>query len=291
MLAKIASLHVAHAWIPSSASKVSIQSAPTLLSRTYSSSTSTALFSSRNNHVNGNSRQSPSPQRRRQMLARNGPHFVLDSWSGNIEFGATANLVTRLDVPYDDSASVAEWLADERALALSIWDPSLVQERGNSVYRLQLMTLKFVTLQLAPWVDVYMKTVYEDSPSSGSQQPVFTLQSVAFDPNVQIIPGKTISAESLGIVIEVVGELRPSPQGVQGGIAFQTTGKLPVPLRILPASALRAAADTINNTIVKFAVRNFQAGAQKKYREYVRQKQQQLKQQEASAAPTQPSSF
>jgi len=192
--------------------------------------------------------------------------------------------VTRLDAPITAAAnvnheqSIDEWLRDERGLALSIWDPKLIKEMDNNVFRLEVMTLQFVTLQLAPWVDIQMKTVLDEK----QQQPVFTLQSVSFDPNVQLLPGMRINAEALGIVIEVAGQMRRSGQGVTGTIAFQTTGKLPPPLRILPEPALKAASDTINQTVVKFAIRSFQNGAKKNYKEFLAA-QQAMQQQAANA--------
>ena len=241
-------------------------------------------------HASSPATQRPVSEARRQtLLSRKGSHFKLDRFSGTIEFGAAANLVTQLDVPVarvttestdniDFERSIDDWLQDERSLAMSIWDPKLTKEMGNNVYRLQVMSLQFVTLQLAPWVDVQMKTVLSrnnrtDNNNQQIQQqhhePVFTLQSVAFDPNVQVLPGLRISADALGIVIEVAGQMRRSGSGVTGTIAFQTTGKLPPPLRVLPEPALKAASDAINGTIVKFAVRSFQSGAQKNYKEFL----------------------
>jgi len=211
--------------------------------------------------------------RRQILLSREGSHFKLDRFSGSIEFGATANLVTQLDVPLvmaanedvDHDALVSEWLQDERGMALSIWDPALTKDLGSNMYRLQIMKLQFVTLQLAPWVDVQMKTVM----TKNDNKPLFTLQSISFDPNVQILPGMRINAESLGIVIEVAGQMRPSQSGVTGTIAFQTSGQLPPPLRVLPEAALKKASDTINQTIVNFAVRSFQKGAKKNYKDFL----------------------
>jgi Protein of unknown function (DUF1997) len=220
---------------------------------------STALLSSQRG-------QDSTSFRRHELLSRNGPFFRLDRTAGKIEFGATANLVTRLGSDADTD-SVFSWLRDESSLALSIWDPSLISDIGNSLYRLQVMKLQFVTLELAPWVDVEMKTVAD---ANGS--PVFKVQSVRFDPNISLLPGMRISAEALGIVIEVSGELKPTSdgQGVTGGIAFQTTGQLPLPMRLLPEPVLRVASDSINQTIVDFAIRSFQQGATSNFREFRR---------------------
>lgn len=227
--------------------------------------------------------------RRAVLLARHGPHFAFDRFTGAIEFGATAQLVTRLDAGLggdsndndDDAtrASIAAWLADERGLAVSIWDPALITELGHNVYRLQIMPLQFVTLRLAPWVDVEMKTVYRsgneqppDTPPQQQQnQPDFVLQSVAFDPNLELLPGVRLNADALGIVIEVAGLLRPSAdgRGVTGGIAFQTTGNLPPPMRLLPDQVLKATSDSINNTVVNFAIQSFQQGAKANFKEFL----------------------
>jgi hypothetical protein len=221
--------------------------------------------------------QGVTESRRKILLSRSGPYFRLDRLSGQIEFGATASLVTQLEDTEPAADVIATWLRDERNLALSIWDPKLIQEKGNSVYRLQIMTLQFVTLQLAPWVDVQMKTMTTTPNSAASkthtqpqQIPIFRLQSVDFDPNVQLLPGLRISAETLGIVIHVAGELQPTPngKGVSGSIAFSTSGQLPLPLRILPEAVLQAASDRVNDTIVQFATRSFKGGARANYSKF-----------------------
>jgi hypothetical protein len=206
--------------------------------------------------------------RRQELLSRNGPHFRLDRFRGKVEFGATAKLVTELGSGANNE-SISTWLRDERGLAQSIWDPSLIKDLGNSIYRLQVMKLQFVTLQLAPWVDVEMSTIQGIDDS-----PVFVLQSVGFDPNIEVLPGMRVSADALGILIEVSGELRASPdgRGVAGGVAFQTSGELPPPMRVLPEAALKAASDAINQTIVRFAVQSFQKGATANFKAFLRSK-------------------
>jgi len=187
----------------------------------------------------------------------------MDRFAGKVEFGSTANLVTQLSqTPNQDL--IAGWLSDERRVALSIWDPKLVSEKGNAIFQLQVMQLQFVTITLAPTVDVKMWT------SQRNNLPVFSLQSIAFDPNLQILPGVGVKADSLGIVIEVVGDLRPTEdgKGVMGKIAFQSGGELPPPMRLLPEPALKAATDTICDTVTKFAIQSFQQGAIAKYQEY-----------------------
>lgn len=195
-----------------------------------------------------------------RLLNSHGPFFELNRMGGSVEFGATAKLTTRLS----DSTPelISEWLEDGRGLALSIWDP--VEDLGGDKYRLKVMKLQFVTLQLAPSVDVEMKTV----------NGVFKVKSVDFDPNIQVLPGMRIKADALGIVINVVGELKPSQGGVSGRIAFGVEGKLPPPLRLLPPPALKAASDSINQTIVNFAVASFEKGATANFRKFLQQKQQ-----------------
>ena len=203
--------------------------------------------------------------RRKELLSRNGPYFRLDRLEGGVEFGSTAKLVTKLtDEP--NLEGISEWLSDGRGMALSIWDEDLISELGDALYRLQLMKLQFVTIQLSPSVDVEMWTQRRKEDGS----PLFMLQSVDFDPNIELLPGVGLSASSLGIQIEVVGQLRPSKdgKGVTGGISFATRGNLPPPMRLLPEPALKAASDTINDTIVQFAIKSFQAGAIQKYEEF-----------------------
>lgn len=204
--------------------------------------------------------------RRSELLARKGPFFKLNRFQGAVEFGSSAKLVTNLD-PQPNRAGISEWLSDGRGLALSIWDEKMMKDLGNSLYRLQTMKLQFVTIQLAPSVDVQMWT----SPDPTTGEPVFSLQSVDFDPNIQLLPGVGLKASTLGIQIDVVGELRSSPdgRGVTGSISFATTGNLPPPLRVLPEGPLKMASDAINDTVVSFAVDSFQKGAIRKYREFL----------------------
>lgn len=203
--------------------------------------------------------------RRKELLDRSGPYFKFDRFQGSVEFGSTAKLVTKLDNEFNPNG-IAEWLSDGRGLALSIWDESMMKDLGNSIYRLQTMKLQFVTIKLAPSVDVQMWS--QTDPNTG--EPVFSLQSVDFDPNIQLLPGVGVSTSSLGLQIDVAGELRPSKdgKGVTGSISFATTGKLPPPMRMLPESPLRMASNSINDKVVTFAVNSFQKGAIRKYKEF-----------------------
>lgn len=224
--------------------------------------------------------QTPEQKARRQeLLRRDGPYFALDKLSGQIEFGAATKLVTDLSSnPSVDKASIEEWLGDNdgRGLALSIWDENLMTVLPNSVYRLQVMPIQFVTLELQPSVDLQMWTQPAGKNRAGRElPPIFKLNSVAFETNLRLLPGLgIISSEALGIFIEVAGDLRPSEdgKGVTGTISFQTKGFLPPPLRLLPQSALKLAADAINESIVGLAVGSFEKGAMEKYDEYMRER-------------------
>ena len=68
----------------------------------------------------------PVDQRRKVLLGRKGPYFELTRTNGNVEFGATANLVTELGSTRR-ADEINEWLQDERSLALSIWDENLME--------------------------------------------------------------------------------------------------------------------------------------------------------------------
>jgi hypothetical protein len=228
-------------------------------SRLVNKATSTSLHDIANN------------ARRRELLGRNGPYFKLDRFRGAVEFGSSAKLVTKLDAnPNPDG--IKEWLSDGRGLALSIWDEDLMEDLGDSIYRLQVMKLQFVTIQLAPRVDVKMST-----QPDAKGDPVFSLQSVSFDPNIQLFPGVGVSASALGVQIEVSGELRPSKDGtgVSGAISFATKGTLPPPMRLIPEPVFKAASDAINESIVKLAVQSFEKGATQKYLQYRQQQQRQ----------------
>lgn len=231
-------------------------------------------------HAAPNIQQTPQQKsRRKELLQRDGPYFSLSKRSGKIEFGAATKLVTDLSGnPNVDKASIEQWLGDNdgKGLALSIWDEKLMTVLPDSVYRLQTMPLKFVTLELQPSVDLQMYTQAAGKNRAGRQlPPIFKLNSVAFETNLRLLPGLgIISSEALGIVIEVAGDLRPSEdgKGLTGKICFQTKGVLPTPLRILPSRALELAANTINDTIVNFAVKSFENGAIKKYDEFMRER-------------------
>eukprot|EP00550_Attheya_septentrionalis_P006017 CAMPEP_0198293822 /NCGR_PEP_ID=MMETSP1449-20131203/18999_1 /TAXON_ID=420275 /ORGANISM="Attheya septentrionalis, Strain CCMP2084" /LENGTH=299 /DNA_ID=CAMNT_0043993555 /DNA_START=122 /DNA_END=1021 /DNA_ORIENTATION=- len=221
---------------------------------------------------------------REAILNRDGEYFRLDRMRGKVEFGRTVNLVTNFNKDASNQESIATWLEDERRVATSIWDPKLMTELGDSMYQLQLMTLKFVTIQLSPSVDVQMWIDVEEQQTKGNGNgsgvlslPAFKLQSVSFDPNVQIFPGIGLTAEQLGIQISVVGELRPSAdgRGVTGQIGFVSGGDLPPPLRLAPEGLLKTASRTISKTVADFAVRSFQDGASAKYREFMLQQQNQ----------------
>ena len=181
-----------------------------------------------------------------------------------VEFGSTANLVTQL-VTTPALDDISAWLSDERRVATSIWDPNLITERGNSMYTLQVMQLQFVTMTLAPTVDVKMWT-----SSFDMSLPLFELQSLSYNPNLQLLPGVGVNTDSLGIVIDVVGNLTPTEDGmgVVGKIAFESSGELPPPMRILPEPVLKGASDAICDTVTKFAIQSFQQGAIANYKEF-----------------------
>lgn len=207
-------------------------------------------------------------ERRKELMSRDELYFNIDTSKNSIEFGASVDLVTNLEETGDMEA-IEEWLRDGRTLALSIWDD--IEELSENLYKLRIMKLQFVTLQLQPTVDVQMKTVTARSVKDPQREfPLFRLQSVDFDPHLEVLPGMKIAAESLGIVIHVVGDLRPTQdgRGVTGKVSFATTGKLPPALAILPQGVLRTAANSINKTIISFASKSFENGAKARYEQF-----------------------
>lgn len=209
------------------------------------------------------------------ILERKGEYFDFDRFKGKVEFGTTADLITALPSPsiegISSSSMIAKWIQDERRVALSIWDPNLIKELGKSKYRLQLMTLQFVTITLTPTVDVDMWTEDIDS------KPVFYIESGAFDPNVQLLPG--VSINSLDIQIKVVGTMQVSPdgKGLTGKIGFVSSGYLPPPLRLVPDSVMRKATEYINSTVKRFAIKSFQKGAVLEYRKFLRSEEMKMR--------------
>jgi hypothetical protein len=217
-------------------------------------------------------RKSWTERERCTVLDRNGEYFSLDRFTGKIQFGSSSSIRTPLD---DASLPLVEkWLGNDKAIAMSIWDEKLIQEIEPQVYRLKLMTLMFVTIQLSPHVDVRMWTDANNSNNNtGGSKVIFKLESVGFDPNIQILPGIGVSADQLGILIDVVGELYPSKDGrsVEGKIGFVTSGELPPPMRLLPEQALKGSLSTINKTITNFAVKSFKDGARRKFAQFLRE--------------------
>lgn len=210
-----------------------------------------------------------------KILKREGRHFVLDRFKGKVEFGTTADLITSFPSPsantgISSASMIAKWLKDEKRVALSIWDPKLIKEIGTSKYRLQMMKLQFVTLELAPTVDVDMWT--EGSP----ENPIFYLESGDFNPNVRA-PG--ISITSLDIQIKVVGTMEVSSdgKGVTGKLGFVSSGILPPPLRLLPEIAVQKATELINDTVKQFAITSFQKGAVLEYRKFLRSEEMNMR--------------
>ena len=208
---------------------------------------------------------------RNAILERNGEYFKLDRFSGKIQFGSSSSIRTPLENA--DLSLIEQWLSNDKSIAMSIWDEKLIKEIDSQVYRLKLMTLMFVTIQLSPHVDVRMWTDTDNKNSSGSKI-IFKLESVGFDPNIRLLPGVGVSAESLGILIDVVGELYPSRDGrsVEGKIGFVTSGELPPPMRVLPEQALKGSLSTINRTITNFAVKSFKDGARRKFAQFLKEK-------------------
>jgi hypothetical protein len=211
-------------------------------------------------------------QTRDTILGRDGEHFTLDRIDGKVEFGSTVDLVTpfRTDGLEPNAESVGLWLSDSRRVAGGLWDEDLLTDLGQCTYRLGLMPLKFVTIELAPTVDVKMWTEGTAVTGAADAMPTFRLHSIGFEPNVTLLPGVGLDAKSLGIEIEVCGELRPTAdgKGCEGAIGFVSRGKLPPALRVLPNSVISAAGATISKTVKDFAVTNFQAGAVKQYRAF-----------------------
>lgn len=212
-----------------------------------------------------------SEERREELLQRNGPFFQLNKLNGQVEFGSTAELTTQLnDIGGIESWNmVANWLKDSDSIAMSIWDPKNIIRLDNSIYRLLVMKLQFIIFSVQPTVDMKMKTEYYNNDIN---KPIFIIQSIQFNPNVQLLPGTLpMNIDSLGITIEVVGRLVPSKngKGVTGCISFATCGILPKILQILPNNILRIATDTINETIVQFAIKSFESGAIDKYQQFI----------------------
>lgn len=208
-----------------------------------------------------------SPPSSTRTKRNDGNHFELDKFAGTIAFGYATDLVTTLpDAPNPES--IARWLSDARRVAPAVWDKDMIDVlKTPRTYRLKLETIRFVTITLSPEVDVLMW-----NGSEKNENDVFLIESVSFDPKLKLLPGVGISARSLGIKIDVAGELRVSPdgKGLTGKIGFVTSGILPPPMRILPSRTLSSAAGLINKQIGDFAVRSFRTGARREFANFKR---------------------
>ena len=78
-----------------------------------------------------------------------------------ISFGATVKLSTTL--PTSNRSETESWLRDLNSVAGAIWDPTKVTRlpdgaNGVPCFRLGLISLRFVTIELRPTVDVELVT-------------------------------------------------------------------------------------------------------------------------------------
>jgi len=225
-------------------------------------------------------RSSAFDEKRKNILNRKGNRFYLDKVKNIIEFGLSAELVTNL-TPQAPRRFIEKFVQDEDRIASSLWDSKLRKKIGKQTYRLQLRPLKFVTLQLEPSVDMVMwveeknvqTTVTTSKNINNDTTPVFYLQSIGFDPNLQLLPGVGFNSESLNINIETCGSMQVSRNGsgLEGKIGFVTSGKLPVPLLLLPESVLKSAADLLSNTVKVFIIQTFEKSVIKEYQNFYRE--------------------
>lgn len=222
------------------------------------------LGASRRRQRNNNGRNYES------LLDKNpdGDIFKLNPFSGRIEFGNAGSAAIKLD--NGDEESITRWLKDVKQVALSIWDTDMIKELGNDVFQLDLMTLQLVTIQLKPSVDVKMWTEEIDTVDGG-KRTVFKLQSVGFDPNIQVLPFVGVPDDALKLEVEVAGELYVDKdgKGLSGRIGFISTGNLPPPMRMVPEPVLRAAITTINRTVSAFAILGFERGVTQNFSKYL----------------------
>mmetsp|Transcript_25011 Transcript_25011/g.51996 ORF Transcript_25011/g.51996 Transcript_25011/m.51996 type:complete len:295 (-) Transcript_25011:134-1018(-) len=221
--------------------------------------------------------------RRKELFSKKEAFFSLNRRTGRIEFGAPVPLETS-NLPTTTSSSsdlISSWIRDSDAFGMSMWQESHLTKLEQDVFRLGLLTLQFVNLKFEPWVDVRVKTVKD---SKGS--PVFTLQSIGYNPNpkeISFIPGMPASltlddvVKNLDIGVEVVGQIRGTSNGARGRMVYVVTGKLPSALLLFPDPLLRGAGDTISKEVVEFAQKSFRTGTSAKFPEYQKKYEEQQK--------------
>jgi hypothetical protein len=84
-----------------------------------------------------------------------------------------------------------------------IWDPTKILPLGNDTCRLSVVKLEFIIFTVQPTVDMFMRTEYANNDI---EKPIFMIESIKFDPNVQILPSpfnmnnnnNNINVQSLG---------------------------------------------------------------------------------------------
>jgi len=207
-------------------------------------------------------------QLRKSIFSNKGEYFSMSD--GKVVFGSSSTM--QMTFRGSTTKDVEGWLTSDKAsVCKAIWDPSLMKDIGDNIYQLSLMQLQFVTIQFAPIVKIRIWTSRMKSPNGKDPYVLFQIQSIECDPNIQLLPNLKINAESLGIQVDVVGEMKAAPDGsgaLVGRIGFQTSGKLTPALMLIPEPILKNTANTINKTILNFALDSFQKGAKEEYNKY-----------------------
>ena len=99
------------------------------------------------------SAKSKDPAFRKEILTGSSSYMKVSDSS--VSFGATVKLSTAL--PTSGKAETEAWLRDLDSVAAAIWDPTKVKRLPNA-WRLSLISLRFVKIELLPTVDVELLT-------------------------------------------------------------------------------------------------------------------------------------
>jgi len=203
-----------------------------------------------------------------ELLKSRGYYFDLSDDKRTIAFGETVNL--RAQLPCGKTGELDNFIRDPIRVASVIWSADKMEKvdsgAASVVYRLQLMRLNFLAIVLSPWVD--LKMISKEMQG----RPQFMMESIGFDPQISVLRSN-ITPESLAINIKVAGIMKASPESDQtlvGLVGFRTTGKLPLPLRIVPKRAISKSCELICRTIVASLKKTYVAKVATEFKEFQR---------------------
>ena len=177
-----------------------------------------------------------------------------------VEFGGRLAVDSTLEA---SSAQFSEYLTPKRIVSAA-WDPNMVQDLEDGVFRLTQEPVNFAGSELAISVDVAV--VQKGSAMKLDSKDISCV--ITFNRRPQRLP----------VDISLDGRLLPQssdPSRIQGSFDFTIKGKLVGPLLLLPDPALSAATGLVSLGIIRYAQNRFVNGVKSDFRLWQQQQQQQ----------------